>query len=79
LINHPLLLWKNHYLKEGVFMSKYKNHTTEEIEILKTALDALLEHRNYNLLDPLVQQLSRKLDTLINKVIEQQTNSSQKK
>lgn len=60
-------------------MSKYKNHTTEEIEILKTALDALLEHRNYNLLDPLVQQLSRKLDTLINKVIEQQTNSSQKK
>jgi hypothetical protein len=50
-------------------MGKDKNYTTEEIELLKTALDTLLEQRNYNLLDPLVQQLSRKLDALINKVI----------
>ncbi|MBZ4669192.1 MAG: hypothetical protein JG775_2344, partial [Defluviitaleaceae bacterium] len=54
-------------------MGKDKNYTTEEIELLKTALDTLLEQRNYNLLDPLVQQLSRKLDALINKVIKQQT------
>ncbi|NLK97292.1 Spo0E family sporulation regulatory protein-aspartic acid phosphatase [Defluviitalea saccharophila] len=54
-------------------MSKNKSYTTEEIELLKTALDTLLEQRNYNLLDPLVQQLSRKLDALIYKVIEQQT------
>ncbi|NLM13769.1 MAG: Spo0E family sporulation regulatory protein-aspartic acid phosphatase [Epulopiscium sp.] len=60
-------------------MRKNTNHTTEEIELLKTALDTLLEQRNYNLLDPLVQQLSRKLDALIYKVIEQQTIPSRKK
>jgi len=66
-------------VKEGVNMRKNTNHTTEEIELLKTALDTLLEQRNYNLLDPLVQQLSRKLDALIYKVIEQQTIPSRKK
>ncbi|HHW68535.1 MAG: hypothetical protein PWP07_1750 [Epulopiscium sp.] len=60
-------------------MGKDKNYTTEEIELLKTALDTLLEQRNYNLLDPLVQQLSRKLDALINKVIKQQTIPNKKK
>ncbi|NLK20849.1 MAG: aspartyl-phosphate phosphatase Spo0E family protein [Epulopiscium sp.] len=60
-------------------MNKHNCHTTEEIEALKTALDTLLEQRNYNFLDPLVQQLSRKLDILINKVIEQQTEFSKAK
>lgn len=60
-------------------MGKQNKNTTEEIEILKAALDTLLKQRNYNFLDPLVQHLSRKIDTLINKLIEQQTNSPESK
>ncbi|HOA81098.1 MAG TPA: hypothetical protein PKK61_08580 [Defluviitaleaceae bacterium] len=44
-------------------MSQESKNTTEEIEILKAALETLLKHRNYNFLDPLVQHLSRKIDT----------------
>jgi len=53
----------NRIRKEGVFMSQESKNTTEEIEILKAALETLLKHRNYNFLDPLVQHLSRKIDT----------------
>lgn len=60
-------------------MGNNKNYTTEEIEILKDALDSLLEQRNYNFLDPLVQQLSRKLDALIYKVIKQQVHAYSQK
>ena len=35
-------------------MSQESKNTTEEIEILKAALETLLKHRNYNFLDPLV-------------------------
>ncbi|WP_058486802.1 Spo0E family sporulation regulatory protein-aspartic acid phosphatase [Defluviitalea phaphyphila] len=57
---------------------KQKNCTREEIELLKTALDTLLEQKNYNFLDPLVQQLSRKLDDLIYKITQQQIDNFKK-
>ena len=69
----------NSIRKEGVFMGKENKNTTEEIEILKAALETLLRQRNYNFLDPLVQYLSRKIDSLINKLIEEQSNCTEPK
>jgi hypothetical protein len=69
----------NSIRKEGVFMGQENKNTTEEIEILKAALETLLRQRNYNFLDPLVQYLSRKIDSLINKLIEEQSNCTEPK
>ncbi|HOQ17117.1 MAG TPA: Spo0E family sporulation regulatory protein-aspartic acid phosphatase [Defluviitaleaceae bacterium] len=60
-------------------MGQENKNTTEEIEILKAALETLLRQRNYNFLDPLVQYLSRKIDSLINKLIEEQSNCTEPK